>query len=63
MLVLSRKTNEAITIGDDIVVTLLDIRANSVRIGIEAPKDTPVHRYEIAEAIAIEAYRKQKEQE
>lgn len=62
MLILSRKPNEAITIGDDVVITVLDIRPNSVRIGITAPKDTPVHRYEIAEAIAIETYRRQKEQ-
>lgn len=62
MLILSRKLNEAITIGDDVVITILQIRGDAVRIGITAPKDVPVHRYEIAEAIAIEAFKKQKEQ-
>lgn len=47
MLVLSRKLTEQIVIGDDIVVTVLGIRAGRVRIGIEAPKETHVLRSEL----------------
>ena len=51
MLVLSRHINERIVIGDDVVITVVDIRGDKVRIGIEAPNDTPVHREEIWLAI------------
>jgi len=51
MLVLSRKVNETIIINDNIVVTVVDIRGDKVRLGIEAPKDVPVHRQEVYEAI------------
>jgi carbon storage regulator len=51
MLVLSRRPHESIVIGHDIVVTVLDVRRDQVRIGIEAPKDVEVHRKEIYEAI------------
>lgn len=51
MLVLSRKKNEAIMIGDGIVITVVDIRGDKVRLGVEAPKDVPVHRQEVYEAI------------
>ena len=47
MLVLSRKRQESIRISDSIVVTVLDIRRNQVRIGIDAPKEVPVLRTEI----------------
>ena len=47
MLVLSRKVNEVIRINDDIAVTIVDIRGDKVRVGIEAPKSVPVHRDEI----------------
>lgn len=47
MLVLSRKRNEQITIGEDIVITIVDVRSDKVRIGIEAPAHVPVHRQEI----------------
>lgn len=47
MLVLSRKINEAILIGDNIRVTVVAIRGNQVRIGIEAPPDVPVFREEV----------------
>jgi len=47
MLVLSRKKNEQIMIGEDIVVTIVDVRGDKVRIGIEAPAHIPVHRQEI----------------
>jgi carbon storage regulator len=51
VLVLTRKVRESITIGNDIVVTVLEIRGNQIRIGVEAPKQTPVNRTEIYESI------------
>lgn len=51
MLVLSRKKNESIIINDNIVVMVIEIRGDKVRLGIEAPKDLPVHRQEVYEAI------------
>lgn len=51
MLVLSRKRDEAITIGDDITVTVVDIRGDRVRLGISAPRDVTVYREEIYDAI------------
>jgi carbon storage regulator len=51
MLVLSRKRDERIVIGDNIIVTIVDIRGDKVRIGVEAPSDVPVHRQEVYEAI------------
>ncbi len=51
MLVLSRKVNETIIINDNIVITVVDIRGDKVRLGIEAPKDVPVHRQEVYDAI------------
>ena len=54
MLVLSRQRDESIVIGDDIVVTIVDIRGDKVRLGIEAPKTITVHRQEVYEAIQRE---------
>lgn len=51
MLVLSRKKNESIVINSDIVITVIEIRGDKVRLGIVAPKDVPVHREEVYEAI------------
>ena len=51
MLVLSRKKNESIIINDDITVVVVEIRGDKVRLGIEAPKEVPVHRQEVYEAI------------
>jgi carbon storage regulator len=51
MLVLSRHRDEEIVIGDDIVITIVDIRGDKVRLGIDAPKGVPVHRREVYEAI------------
>ena len=51
MLVLSRMQNESIMIGDDIVVMVVDIRGGKVRLGIKAPREVPVHREEIFNAI------------
>ena len=54
MLVLSRHKDESIMIGDDIVVSVVDIRGDKVRLGIDAPSDVPVHRQEVYEAIQRE---------
>jgi len=51
MLVLSRKLNQSIVIRDDIVVTVVEIRDDFVRLGIDAPKHVPVHRREVYDAI------------
>jgi carbon storage regulator len=51
MLVLSRKKNESIVINNDVIVTVVEIRGDKVRLGIVAPKDVPVHREEVYEAI------------
>lgn len=51
MLVLSRKRDESIVIGDNIHITVVDIRGDKVRLGITAPKEIPVHRREVYEAI------------
>jgi len=51
MLVLSRKRDEQIIIGDGITITIVEIRGDKVRLGIEAPADIPVHRQEIYDAI------------
>ena len=54
MLVLSRQRDESIMIGDSIVVTIVDIRGDKVRLGIEAPSEIPVHRQEVYDAIREE---------
>lgn len=54
MLVLSRQRDESIIIGDNIVVTVVDVRGDKVRLGIEAPREVSVHRREIYEAIQRE---------
>lgn len=51
MLVLSRRANQSIMIGSDIVVRVLDIRGDQVRIGVEAPRHVTVHREEVAAEI------------
>jgi carbon storage regulator len=55
MLVLSRKKNESIIINDNITVTVIEIRGDKVRLGIEAPKDVTVHRREVYDAIQSQA--------
>ncbi|HBU12474.1 MAG TPA: carbon storage regulator [Clostridiales bacterium] len=54
MLVLTRKINEAILIGDDIKVTLLNIESDRVRIGIDAPKSMRIYRYETLKKVVLE---------
>jgi len=54
MLVLSRKKDESILIGDSIVITIVDIRGDKVKIGIDAPRDVAVHRQEVMESILRE---------
>ena len=51
MLVLSRKKNESIVIDNNIVITVVEIRGDKIRLGIVAPKDVPVHRQEVYDAI------------
>jgi carbon storage regulator len=54
MLVLSRQRDESIIIGDNIVVTVVDVRGDKVRLGIDAPREVSVHRREVYEAIQRE---------
>jgi carbon storage regulator len=54
LLILTRKRNERIMIGDNVEVVIVDIRGEQVQLGINAPKDIPVHRREVYEAIVRE---------
>lgn len=54
MLVLSRKKNESIVIDGNIVVTIIEVRGDKVRLGIEAPREVPIHRSEVFDAIQSE---------
>jgi len=58
MLVLSRKKGESIVINDDITIVVVEIRGDKVRLGVEAPKETPVHRNEVYEAIKRDEMKK-----
>ena len=51
MLVLSRKKNEQIQIGDNVTITVVEIRGDKIRLGVEAPKEVPVHRREVLNSI------------
>lgn len=57
MLVLSRKKNQGIRIGDDVRIVVVEVRGDKVRFGVEAPKDVQVHRDEVYEAIKREKER------
>lgn len=63
MLVLSRKRDESIMIGDDVEIIIVDVRGDKVRLGITAPKNIPVHRREIYDSIQREKEESQKQQE
>jgi len=63
MLVLSRQRDESIMIGDDVKITIVDVRGDKVRLGIEAPKRIPVHRMEIYEAIQREKKEKEAQEQ
>jgi len=54
MLVLSRQKDESIMVGNDVEVTIVDVRGSKVRLGITAPKTIPVHRREVYDAIQRE---------
>lgn len=54
MLILTRRSNESVKVGDDVTITVLGIRGNTVRIGVAAPKSIPVHREEIYERVKAE---------
>jgi len=54
MLVISRKKDETISIGDDITIVIIDVRGDKVRLGIDAPRHVTVHRGEIKERIDIQ---------
>ena len=58
MLVLTRKKNESIVINNNVTITVIEIRGDKVRLGIEAPKEVPVHRKEVFDAIRREENRK-----
>ena len=47
MLILTRRINESLVIGDDVTVTILGVKGNQVRIGVDAPRDVSVHREEL----------------
>lgn len=51
MLVLTRRVGESVVIGDDVVVTVLEVRSDGVRLGIDAPRHIRVHRSEVLEAV------------
>ena len=54
MLILIRRVGESLIIGDDVVVNILGVKGNQVRIGVDAPKEVPVHREEIYDRIQAE---------
>ena len=63
MLILTRKLGERITIGDDIIITLLEVKGSQVKLGIKAPKTISIHRHEIYERIKIKRQREDEEEE
>ena len=62
MLVLSRQKDESIMIGDNVEITIVDVRGDKVRLGINAPREVSVHRKEVYEAIQREKAEKEKQE-
>jgi carbon storage regulator len=60
MLVLTRRKDESVMVGEDVEVTVVDVRGNTVRLGISAPRSIPVHRREVYESIRRENAEKAK---
>jgi carbon storage regulator len=58
MLILTRRVGESVVIGDEITVTVLDLKGNQIRLGIQAPKEIPVHREEVYVRLQEEQGRK-----
>jgi carbon storage regulator len=58
MLILTRKTNETLMVGDDVAITVLGVKGNQVRIGVNAPREIAVHREEIYDRIRAEELQK-----
>ena len=56
MLVITRRVNETLMVGDDVTVTVLGVKGNQIRIGVNAPKEVAVHREEIYERIKAEEH-------
>ncbi|MDD9806220.1 MAG: carbon storage regulator CsrA [Gammaproteobacteria bacterium] len=54
MLILTRRVGEALMIGDDVTITILGVRGGQIRVGVSAPKETPVHREEVYEKMRKE---------
>jgi carbon storage regulator len=63
MLVLSRQKDESIMVGDEVEITIVDVRGDKVRLGISAPRSIAVHRKEVYEAIQREKEEQEQEQE
>ena len=63
MLVLSRQKDESIMIGDDVEITIVDVRGDKVRLGITAPREIPVHRMEVYKAIQREKSEKETQEQ